>query len=160
MPFRVCVLACVVLCGCRSAPVQPVDPGPVAASFVQALNAKGLPQMTALAGTPFRYRNQPWQSASDGSGYVLGPAQDRVANSSEELQALLRDVSGSVQIEDPSPVQSAPSKADLLNGVLKGAPSAWSEMNLVLFRRGEGDVEHVAIVGVNAAGKVTGLYVN
>jgi hypothetical protein len=116
--------------------------------------------MTSLATIPFRYRNQRWESASDGSGFVLGTAEDRVASSAEELRALLQDVSSSVQVQDPVPVANPPSKADLLGETLKGTLSQWSEMNLVLFRRGEGDVEHVAIVGVDAEGKVTGLYVN
>lgn len=156
MPLRLCLVACLVLCGCQSAPVEP---GPVAGSFIQALNAKNVDGMAGLAATPFRYRNQPWESAPDGSGFVLGKTDDRVANSPEELRALLSELS-SVQVEDPAPVQTPPSKPDLLNGPLNGAPLAWSEMNLVLFRRGEGDVEHVAIVGVDATGKVTGLYVN
>jgi hypothetical protein len=157
MSFRAGLLSCLVLCGCQSAPVEP---RPAASAFVQTLNAKNVAGMTALAAIPFRYRNQPWESAPDGSGFVLGKTEDRVANSAEELRALLQGVTPSVQIEDAFPVANPPSKADLLGGTLKGAPSQWSEMNLVLFRRGEGDVEHVAIVGVDAKGKVTGLYVN
>ena len=157
MPLRLFLVACLVLCGCQSAPVEP---GPVAGSFVQALNAKNVEGMAGLSVTPFRYRNQPWESAPDGSGFVLGKVEDRVANGPEELRALLQDVSAGVQVEDPAPVQNGPSKPDLLNGPLNGAPLVWSEMNLVLFRRGEGDVEHLAIVGVDAEGKVTGLYVN
>ena len=157
MSLRLCLVACLMLSGCQSAPVEP---GPVAGSFVQALNAKNVDGMAGLSVTPFRYRNQPWESAPDGAGFVLGKVEDRVANSPEELRALLQDVSAGVQIEEPEPVQNAPSKPNLLSGPLNGAPLAWSEMSLVLFRRGEGDVEHVAIVGVDAKGKVTGLYVN
>jgi len=116
--------------------------------------------MSRLAGIPFRYRNQQWQSAPDGSGYVLGAAQDRVAGSADELLTLLRDMTSSVRVEDPAPVATPPSKDVLLKETLNGAPSQWSDMNLVLFRRGEGDVEHVAIVGIDARGKVVGLYIN
>ena len=157
MPLRLCIVACLVIWGCQSAPV---DPGPVAASFVEALNAKNVDAMAGLSATPFRYRNQPWESARDGSGFVLGTVEDRIANSAGELRTLLQDVSAAVQIEDPAPVASGTSEPDLLNGPLNGAPLAWSEMHLVLFRRGEGDVEHVAIVGVDDRRKVTGLYVN
>jgi hypothetical protein len=76
------------------------------------------------------------------------------------LFALLRDVASSVQVADPAPVTTPPAKDVLLRETLKGAPSEWSDMNLVLFRRGEGDVEHVAIVGIDARGKVVGLYIN
>ena len=155
--IRACFLACLVLSGCQAVPVEP---RPVAGSFVEALNAKNVEAMSRLAGIPFRYRNQQWESASDGSGYVLGAAQDRVAGSADELLTLLRDMTSSVRVEDPAPVATPPSKDVLLKETLKGAPSQWSDMNLVLFRRGEGDVEHVAIVGIDARGKVVGLYIN
>lgn len=154
---RACFIACLLLCGCRSAPV---DPQPLARTFVEALNAKDVSALTRLAGIPFRYRNQPWQSAPDGSGYVLGATRDRLAANADELFALLRDVASSVQVADPAPVTTPPAKDVLLRETLKGAPSEWSDMNLVLFRRGEGDVEHVAIVGIDARGKVVGLYIN
>jgi hypothetical protein len=83
-----------------------------------------------------------------------------VAKNADELVALLREVSSSVQVADPDPVATPPDKEVLLKQFLKGAPSQWSEMHLVLFRRGEGDVEHVAIVGIDARGKVVALYIN
>jgi hypothetical protein len=153
----VALVACLALCACQSAPAEPER---VAGAFIQAVNAKNVERMAALVGTPFRYRNQPWESAPDGSGFVLGKAEDRVATTAEELRAVMREVSADVQVEDQEPVGSPPSKTDLLSGPLNGAPLAWSEMNLVLFRRGEADVEHVAVVGVDAVGKVIGLYVN
>lgn len=158
MSLRLCLVASLVVAGCQAA--APLEPALAAGSFIQALNAKNVERMNGLSAAPFRYRNQAWESAADGSGLVLGKAEDRVAKGPEELRALLQDVIARVQVEDPSPVQNAPPKPELLNGPLRGAPPAWGEMNLVLFRRGEGDVEHVAIVGVDAAGKVTGLYVN
>lgn len=155
--LRASVLACLALCACQSAPLEP---GTAATGFVQALNAKDIDSMAEFAATPFRVRNQPWENAPDGSGFVLGAATERVANSSDELRAVLQDLAANVRIAEPAAVGDPPSKADLLSEPLRGAPSQWNELDLVLFRRGEGDVEHIAIVGVDAKGKVTGLYVN
>ena len=49
----------------------------------------------------------------------------------------------------------------MLSETLRGVPASWADLTFVLFRRGEGDVEHVAIVVVDPMpGKVVGLYVN
>ena len=155
--LRASVFACLALCACQSAPLEP---GTAATGFVQAINAKDIDSMAKFAASPFRFRNQPWESAPDGSGFVLGAATERVANSSDELRTVLQDVAANVTIAEPTAVADPPPKADLLSEPLRGATSQWNDLDLVLFRRGEGDVEHVAIVGVDAKGKVTGLYVN
>jgi len=155
--LRVSVFACLTLCACQSPSLEPERR---ATGFVQALNARDIDLMAEFAATPFRFRDQEWKSAPDGSGFVRGAATERVANTSEELRTLLLDVGANVKIADPTPVADPPSKADLLSDPLSGAPIQWNELNLVLFRRGEGDVEHIAIVGVDSKGKVKCLYVN
>jgi hypothetical protein len=151
------LLACLTLSACQS---RALDAPQTAARFVEALNGGDVDLMAGLSATPFRFRNQEWKSAPDGSGLVRGAATERVANTVEELRALLQDVSGTVKVADHQPVADPPSKADLLSEPLSGAPAQWSDLNLVLFLRGEGDVEHIAIVGIDARGRVTGLYVN
>jgi hypothetical protein len=160
--LRATVLASLLLCGCRAAPAQapPLQPGAAAQGFVQALNGKNIGAMSERATTPFSFRNQAWESASDGAGYVLGRAVERAATNADELRALLEEIAATVAIEDPTPVAMPPSKSQLLTDFMKGAPPQWNEAELVLFRRGEGDVEHIAIVSVTASGKVNGLYVN
>jgi hypothetical protein len=117
--------------------------------------------MVALSGIPFRFRSQSWESAPDGSGFGLGAAAEQVAGNSTELDALLQEVTTKVHIAEPTPVPDPPGKEELLSDILRGASTQWSDLTLLLFRRGEGDVEHVAIVGVEpASGKVAGLYVN
>lgn len=152
------LLVCLVLGGgCRSTPINPEG---TATGFVQALNSKDVAAMERLAATPFRFTNQAWEGASDGSGFVRGKATQRVATNSDELRALFRDVASTVTVEEPGAVPNPPSKADLLKDTL-GEAGQWVNLDLVLFKRGEGDVEHVAIVGVDgSSGKVTGFYVN
>jgi len=156
--LQVSLLACLAASGaCRAAPANPQD---AATGFVRALNSKDVGSMTKLSGIPFRFRNQAWASATDGSGLVPGAATERVATNPDDLQALLRDVASNVTVSDPVAVTNPPSKTDLLNGPLGGA-TQWAGLELVLFKRGEGDVEHIAIVGVDGgSGKVTGFFVN
>jgi hypothetical protein len=155
---QISLLVCLAVAGsCRSAPGNPQE---VATSFVHALNSKDAGSMAKLSGIPFRFTNQAWKSASDGSGVVPGTATVRVATNGDELQALLRDVASNVTVSNPVAVANPPSKSDLLNEPLGGA-AQWAGLELVLFKRGEGDVEHIAIVGVDGgSGKATGLFVN
>ena len=142
---------------CRSTPVNPTT---VATGFVAALNSKDVGAMSKLSTTPFRYRNQDWESAADGSGFVRGKSTERVATNLDDLQAMLRDIASRVAVDDPAAVTNPPSKAELMKAMLGGGPE-WANLDLVVFKRGEGDVEHVAIIGVDGgSGKVTGLYIN
>lgn len=158
---KITIVGLVIGCGACSSS-QPT-PGPIdqASRFIEALNAKDAGRMAEVAGTPFRFRNQAWQSAPDGAGFVLSGAEERVAEDPAQLDPLLRELAANVAVATPEPVVDPPSQSDLLSEPLRGASPAWAELNLVLFRRGEGDVEHIAIVGVEpASGKVLALYVN
>jgi hypothetical protein len=148
-------------CNRPAPPPPPLSPTVAAREFVSALNADDVARLAGLAGLPFRVREQEWTSAPDGSGFVLGQANERVAASAGALDSLLRSITTTVQVEDTLPSEDAPPKEDLLSGTLRDVRPAWSAWTPVLFRRGEGDVEHVAILGVDPrTGKVMALYVN
>jgi len=147
-----------MLMACRNTPR--VQPALVATRFVQALNARDLDAMVADATLPFTFTTQMWESASDGSGFVLGAAEMKVADSPGALAGLLKDVVGRVRIEGTAPVISPPSQAELFRDPLEQEAS-WSGLELVVFLRGQEDVEHIAIVGVQAAtGKIRAMYLN
>jgi len=39
--------------------------------------------------------------------------------------------------------------------------SFWKRFNLVLFKRGEGDVEHIVLMGINkTSNKLSAIYIN
>ena len=148
-------VACVVPAACHSTP-----PGPeqAATQFVQALNAKDVSAMMSLAATPFHFRRQEWANASAGSGLVRGTTTERVAPTPFELGRLLQDVA-KVKIATATAEANPPSKADLLRDVLKDAPGVWGDLNLMMFRQDAND-PHLAIVGVDAAGKIQAVYVS
>ena len=129
--------------------------------FVLALNDKNIEAMLAVAATPFVYRNQEWVSASDGSGFKLGAAADRVMKDRNALQSLFRELAATVHIGQPTPVENPPSKPDLVKRYLAGAEAEWSGLEMYVFLRGFGDVEHIAILGVDGKSKaVRALYLN
>ena len=133
----------------------------IAVNFIKALNAKDAAAMMAVADTPFLFRTQEWESATDGRGFRLGAAQDRVLSDSAALEGFFRDLTAKVAVEGESPVSNPPPKASLLATQLKGAAPGWSQLELGQFLRGFGDVEHVALVGTDPVRtKVTAFYVN
>ena len=117
--------------------------------------------MVALSRIPFRFTSQASESVRDGSGFGRGAAAEQVAGNSTELDALLQEITTKVHVAEPTPVPDPPSEDELLSDVLRGASPQWTDLTLFVFRRGQGDVEHVAIVGVEpVSGKVASLYVN
>lgn len=133
----------------------------VAEKFVVALNAGNAQTMASVCGRPFFFRNQEWASATDGSGFVHGKADDQSFKDQQSLYQFFQTLVSKTKIEQEKAAVSPPSKETLLADNLKGAPARWRKLNLFVFGRGFGDVEHVAIVGVDpGTHRVRGLYLN
>ena len=104
-----CVKAVVILglligCGaCGSSQPTP-RPSDQASRFIQALNAKDTGGMAEVSGLLFRFRNQAWESAPDGAGFILGSAEERVAADAAQLDPLLRELAAKVAVVTPEPV--------------------------------------------------------
>jgi hypothetical protein len=158
-----------VICAALVAVVPDLWSGPrtvptdveVAERFVVSLNHGNTRDLVSESECPFVFRNQEWESATDGSGFVHGKADDQSFKNKKALATLFSTLVSKVQIENEKAATRPPSKDSLLLDNLKGAPADWQKLNLILFRRGFGDVEHVAIVGVDSAThRVRGLYLN
>lgn len=133
----------------------------VAQRFVVALNAGNVKDMVSASGYPFVCRNQEWESAKDGSGFVHGKAEDKVFAKKKATEAFFGILVSKVKIESEKAAKNPPSKGNLLADNLKGAAGTWRGLNLFVFQRGFEDVEHIAIIGVDPADhKVRGLYLN
>jgi hypothetical protein len=132
-----------------------------AQAFIRALDAGNVDAMMASSEEPFYVRTQEWESARDGIGFVLGDPKDEVFVDSPSLKAFLQTLVRKVRVDSATAATNAPPREELLQDQLKGAPITWSRLELYVFRRGVGDVEHVALVGVEPkSGKVVGLYLN
>ncbi len=133
----------------------------VAEKFVVDLNKGNTQELIAVSGVPFVFRNQEWESAKDGSGFVHGRAEDKSFRNRKALAKFLGTLVNKVKIENEKAAATPPSKDTLLSDNLKGSPPDWRKLKVVVFGRGFGDVEHVAIIGVDSTKHlVRGLYLN
>jgi hypothetical protein len=73
----------------------------------------------------------------------------------------LRDLTTKLKVTGDTAATNPPARRSLLTTQLKGADQRWSRLELSLFLRGFGDVEHIVLVGVDAVHlKVAALYIN
>ena len=132
----------------------------IAEHFIAGVNARNIDQVVGTSKTPFVFQNQAWESAKDGSGFALGRVDERHANDIGSLRALISDVIGTIRIEQPKPVNKPPNKETLLKDYLSQS-SEWKPLQIFVFLRGMGDVEHIALVGVDPnSHRVVAFYVN
>jgi len=151
------LLAVACVASCR--PAAGLNDVEQAERFVMALNGQDADGMVAVADVPFAYRRQEWEK--NGDGFSLGAAMDRVVEDKAALRSLFGDIAKSVKIEQTTPAEKPPAREELLKEFLAGAAGQWSRSNILVFRRGLGDVEHIAIVGVSPdSKKVIAIYLN
>ena len=132
-----------------------------AETFIAALNDENVAALARVSQTPFAFREQEWTNAPDGSGFVLAEAKDRVLSEPATLEAFFVELVQRVATDSRSAAPNPSPREALLAKQLAGAPAAWGALELLVFLRGEGDVEHIAIVGVDRRTlRVAGLYVN
>lgn len=152
------MLGLVVAAACQGPAVPPVVQ---AERFIVALNAGEVETLVELTTDPFLFREQSWRSAPDGSGFVLGASNDTVIAGTEARRAFLAGLVGRVRVRSATAADRPPTREALLREQLAGADSRWASLALFVFLRGEGDVEHTALTGVDEkSGKVSALYVN
>ena len=132
-----------------------------AEKFLLALNAKDVNAMLAVSGEPFLFRNQEWESAKDGIGFVLGEAKDKILTDKETLKSFFKELITKVEVEETTAAENPPDRSEFLENQLKGSPKRWLQLELYVFRRGFADTEHIALVGVDPQSrKVVALYLN
>lgn len=150
------VLAVASPFGCGTA-ADSTEPAARAQSFVAALNATDPGAMAGLVELPFTYRTQEWAATDDGFGLLA--AEERSCDDRSCLDSLLAEIVQNIAIENPA-VADTLAQTDARRDVfLAGAATQWSVPDVFAFVRGEGDVEHTALVAVGPGG-VRGFYVN
>ncbi|WP_025411065.1 hypothetical protein [Gemmatirosa kalamazoonensis] len=141
--------------------LQPSDPRAQAERFIAAVNARDVDALLQLSADTLLFREQQWRTASDGVGFTLGPPLDTVVAGTEARRRFFTDLAGRVHVRQPTAVEHPPSKSALFARELASADPRWSALTLVVFLRGEGDVEHTAMTGMNPrTRKVAAFYVN
>ena len=137
--------------------IPPPSPAEVAAKFVISLNHKDMETLASLSAAPLWVRQQDWESAKDGAGFVLGKASDINLKDQDSIKKYFSNPAKGISVEREKPDDASLS---LLRDELKGSEQVWKDLSIYLFRRGMGDVEHIFVAGVDSKGKVAAVYLN
>ena len=129
----------------------------VATSFVQAINQNNANMVTSLSAAPLSIRNQEWESALDGKGFVLGKVQDVLLTDQTQVKAYFSENIQKIGVEGAAPTIAT---LTLLKDELAGMENKWQGFDIYLFLRGMGDVEHIFVLGIDTKGKVSAIYFN
>ena len=137
------------------------NPRVQAERFIGALNAGEVDSLLRFSADTMLFREQRWESASDGSGFSLGAATDTVVSGAEAKRAFFTGLVGRVHVKGTTAVERPPSRESILSEQLNHADPRWAGLEFFLFLRGEGDVEHTALIGIDpATHTVAAFYIN
>jgi len=155
------LLGCILFLGACDGSPQAPDSAALARDFIEALNARNTDTMQELSSLPFHIRSQEWESAQDGTGFVLGAPTDTTVNTPMELATHFSHLAESVKVEGTEPIRAGIAGGPSLDAELQGSGDAWSRRDLYVFLRGMGDVEHIVAVAVDPqTSHITGFYYN
>ena len=156
IPGLIATLTTLALVTACSEP-KPVNKTEVATSFVQAINQNDSNKAIQLSAAQLLIRNQEWESAQDGTGFVLGKAQDSLLVNQNQIKAWFSENIGKIDVEGTEPSKVT---IELFKHELIGIEKTWQGVDIYLFFRGMADVEHIFVVGIDAKGKVAVIYFN
>jgi len=149
-------LCIMFISGCLNEPVTSTKQG------ITLRNAINTNDFTLLADSitfPLAVTKQDWKTADDGYGYVLANKKNHLSNNSKDLAAVFK-ILEHVEIEGKEPLDQELTLADFSNE-FEGIEHYWKTLDLVVFFRGEGDVEHIVILGLDKqSAKLRAIYIN
>jgi len=124
-----------------------------------SINNNNIEEFRALSSLPLIIREQEWQSAKDGTGFILGVAKQSLLSSDDAFNKIISTFLKSLQIEDERAVTDITS--NMFTSELGEKVNDWDDFKLILFKRGEGDVEHIVLMGLNKkTNKLQAIYIN
>lgn len=126
----------------------------------KAINSNNVKALRSLTDLPLFFRNQEWESASDGYGFVLGSFKQIQLSSDAEFTKHFNKFIKTIQIEG-NKVITQDISLDLFSEELRGQTKNWRTLKLHLLKRGEGDVEHIVLLGLDKnTNKLKAIYIN
>ncbi|MFK5915780.1 MAG: hypothetical protein QM484_15545 [Woeseiaceae bacterium] len=124
-----------------------------------AINNNDAEKLRTLSALPLMLRNQEWESAQDGYGFVLGVAKHTIISTNDLFNKTIPPFLKSLNIEGEQATTDI--TLTMLTSQLGKTINDWADLNLVIFKRGEGDVEHIVIMGLNKkTNKLNAIYIN
>ena len=124
-----------------------------------SINNNNIKKLRALSSLPLIVREQEWESAKDGSGFVLGAAKQSSISTDEVFNKKIISFLKSLQIEGEQAITDI--TLNMFTTELGKQVNNWADLKLVLFKRGEGDVEHIVLMGLSKeTNKLKAIYIN
>lgn len=136
-----------------------LSPTEQAQQIRHAINNDNVKKLRALSSFPLIVREQEWESAKDGSAFVLGVAKQSSISTDEVFNKKIMSFLKSLQIEGEQAITDI--TLNMFTSELGKQINDWADLKLILFKRGEGDVEHVVLMGLSKkTNKLKAIYIN
>lgn len=113
-----------------------------------SFNKNDSEQLISITQSPLFIRHQEWESADDGSGFILGKYSDMNLTSDEEIQFRLKTLVDKINIQGKHPIIEGIHLDDFKENLTK-SEHIWDNLDIALYLRGMADVEHIVIVGLD-----------
>lgn len=126
----------------------------------QSINNNNVEELRSSSSLPLLFQEQEWASASDGYGFVLGNSKHTELSSNEEFSQHFGANIESIHIQGEQAL-SKDITLDLFTDELEKTREYWVSLSLYLLKRGEGDVEHIVLLGLDKkTNKLRAIYIN
>lgn len=138
-------LISIFLASCNSS--DTLSPTEQALQIRLSINNNNVDKLHALSSLPLIVREQEWKSAKDGSGFILGAAKQSLISTNEAYNIKITPFLKSLQIEGEQAITDI--TLNMFASELGKQANNWTDLKLILFKRGEGDVEHIVLMGLS-----------
>lgn len=136
-----------------------VTPREQAVALRNAINTNNFTLLTDSIVLPLVLSKQDWETADDGYGYVLGPKNTLIANNNKDLDDVFK-ILEHVEIEGEYALEQEFTLKDFTDEFV-GVNHHWESLDLVVFFRGQGDVEHIVVLGLDRkSSNLRAIYIN
>ncbi len=133
----------------------------VTAQFRIALNTNDVVSLVKLTSLPLTVFEQEWESAQDGIGFVLGRQKINRVDKTEELEKFFEIFAPRVTVEGERAILISLGEYNNFRIEFANSMDQWQKLKTYLFKRGEGDVEHIVLLGIDPkSNKVKAIYLN
>jgi len=156
----ICLSLCFIF-ACNANAEKALKHADIAIQFRDAINKDDINTLVKLTSAPLRIQEQEWQSAQDGIGFVLGKRNTQRIEKDADLSKFYAGFAPKIVIEGIQAIPVAGEELDNFKEELAESSSQWRALHVYLFKRGEGDVEHIVLLGINPQNhKISAIYIN
>ncbi len=125
-----------------------------------AIDNNDIHRLRSVTALPLVVREQEWATANDGYGFVLGPARQFEITTDDEFNRYFESSIKLIKIARKK-IISEGIPLTMFSDELEEQKKLWNGLNLHLLVRGEGDVEHIILLGLEkGTHKLRAIYMN